>query len=104
MCARVFIGYLVYDVMDAGADVVQDHAAGQLLAAGDDGAQRAVLRVLLVLLQGGARVASKLVEEVIQAEVHPEEGCQCPAQGYAPVANQMKIVITIFGLKYKMVV
>lgn len=58
--------------MDARADVVQDHVSGELLAAGYDGAQRAVLRVQLVLVQGDTRVAGELVEEVVQAEVHPE--------------------------------
>lgn len=72
--------------MNPGADVMQKYAARELLAAGDDGAQCAVLRVQLVLVQGGTRVTGELVEEIVHAEVHPEEGCQYPAQGHAPVA------------------
>jgi hypothetical protein len=85
---RVNVGvHLVDDLMDACTDVVQDHVAGQLLSAGDDGAQRAVPRVQLVLVQCNAGVACELVEEVVQAEVHPEQGRQYPAEGDAPVAE-----------------
>ena len=84
----LLLEYLVYDVVYACTNIVQDDAAGHLLAAGYDGAQRAVLGVQLVLLEGRTRVAGELVEEVVQPEVHPEEDCQYPAQGYAPVANR----------------
>lgn len=84
----LLLEYLVYDVVYACTNIVQDDAAGHLLAAGYDGAQHAVLGVQLVLLEGRARVAGELVEEVVQPEVHPEEDCQYPAQGYAPVANR----------------
>lgn len=87
--------HLINDVVDACADVVQDHAAGEFLAAGDDGAQRAVLGIQLVLLQRGTRVAGELVEEVVQAEVHPDECCQDPADGYAPICCRQLIVIRL---------
>jgi hypothetical protein len=74
--------------MDPCSDVVQNYGTGELLAAGNDGAQRAVLRVQLVLVQGHTRVGGELVEEVVQAEVHPEEGYQYPAEGHAPVAER----------------
>ena len=73
--------------MDPCTDVVQNYAAGELLAAGDDGAQCAVLRVQLVLVQGHTGVAGEIVEEVVQAEVHPEQGCQYPAEGHASVGD-----------------
>lgn len=83
--------------MDACTHIVQNYDAGELLAAGDDGAQRAVLWVQLVLVQGDTRVAGELVEEVVQAEVHPEESCEDPAEGNAPVADGLLLSECITG-------
>lgn len=87
--------------MDPCTDVVQNYAAGELLAAGDDGAQRAVLWVQLVLVQGDTRVTGERIEEVVQTQVHPEEGCQDPAEGNAPVADNFVLSECNSGLKVK---